>query len=53
MDAAAERGITAALELGPGNALSKMMSARHPGIECRSVADFRSMDGIRNWLAQV
>jgi len=53
MDAAAERGITAALELGPGNALSKMMSARHPGIECRSVADFRSMDGIRSWLAQV
>ncbi len=53
MDAAAERGITAALELGPGNALSRMMSARHPGIECRSVADFRSMDGIRNWLAQI
>jgi len=53
MDAAAEHGITAALELGPGNALSKMMAARHPGIECRSVADFRSMDGIRSWLAQV
>ncbi|KQV61801.1 MULTISPECIES: acyltransferase domain-containing protein [unclassified Duganella] len=52
MDACAERGITAALELGPGNALSKMLSARHPGIDCRSVADFRSMDGIRNWLAQ-
>lgn len=53
MDACAERGITAALELGPGSALTKMFSARHPGIECRSVADFRSMDGIRNWLAQV
>lgn len=53
MDACAERGITAALELGPGSALSKMLSARHPGIECRSVADFRTMDGIRNWLAQV
>ncbi|SFF77073.1 [acyl-carrier-protein] S-malonyltransferase [Duganella sp. CF458] len=53
MDACAERGITAALELGPGSALSKMLSARHPGIECRSVADFRSIDGIRNWLAQV
>jgi len=53
MDACAERGITAALELGPGNALSKMLSARHPDIECRSVADFRSLDGIRNWLAQV
>jgi len=53
MDACAERGITAALELGPGNALTKMLSTRHPGIECRSVADFRSIDGIRNWLAQV
>lgn len=53
MDACAERGITAALELGPGNALSKMLSARHPGIECRSVADFRSIEGIRTWLAQV
>ena len=53
MDACAERGITAALELGPGSALSKMLSARHPGIECRSVADFRTLDGIRNWLARV
>ncbi|WP_426336000.1 ACP S-malonyltransferase [Pseudoduganella sp. R-31] len=51
MDACAERGITAALELGPGSALSKMLLARHPGIACRSVADFRSLDGIRNWLA--
>ena len=53
MDACAERGITAAMELGPGSALSKMLSARHPGIECRSVADFRTLDGIRNWLARV
>ncbi|KQZ32647.1 acyltransferase domain-containing protein [Duganella sp. Root1480D1] len=52
MDACVEQGITAALELGPGSALSKMLSARHPGIECRSVADFRSMDGIRTWLAR-
>ncbi len=53
MDACAERGITAALELGPGNALSKMLSARHPSIDCRSVADFRSLDGIRRWLERV
>jgi len=50
MDACAERGITAALELGPGGALSKMLSARHPEIDCRSVADFRSLDGVRRWL---
>ncbi|MYN06290.1 ACP S-malonyltransferase [Pseudoduganella aquatica] len=50
MDACAEAGITVALELGPGAALSRMMQARHPGIACRSVADFRSLDGVRAWL---
>jgi [acyl-carrier-protein] S-malonyltransferase len=50
MDACAEAGITVALELGPGAALSRMLQARHPGIACRSVADFRSLDGIRSWL---
>lgn len=50
MDACAEAGITVALELGPGAALTRMMQARHPDIPCRSVADFRSLDGIRAWL---
>jgi [acyl-carrier-protein] S-malonyltransferase len=53
MDACAEQGITAALELGPASALSRMLSARHPGIACRSVADFRSLDGIRSWLQAI
>jgi [acyl-carrier-protein] S-malonyltransferase len=52
MDAAAEAGITVALELGPGAALSRMMQARHPQIACRSVADFRSLDGIVAWLGR-
>lgn len=52
MDACAEAGITVALELGPGAALSRMLQARHPGIECRSVADFRTLDGIGKWLAR-
>lgn len=51
MDACAEAGITVALELGPGSALSRMLQARHPAIECRSVADFRSLGGILAWLA--
>ena len=50
MDAVAEAGITVALELGPGGALSRMLRARHPGIECRSVVDFRSLAGIVTWL---
>ena len=52
MDACAEAALTVALELGPGSALSRMLQARHPGIDCRSVADFRSLDGIRKWLAR-
>lgn len=50
MDAAAEAGITVALELGPGAALARMLQSRHPQIACRSVADFRSLDGIVSWL---
>lgn len=50
MDAAAEAGITYALELGPGAALGRMMQNRHPHINTRSAADFRTLDGIRKWL---
>ncbi|MTV36689.1 ACP S-malonyltransferase [Duganella radicis] len=50
MDAAAEAGITVALELGPGAALSRMLQNRHPQIASRSVADFRTLDGIHKWL---
>ncbi|RZA33192.1 MAG: acyltransferase domain-containing protein [Lysobacteraceae bacterium] len=52
MDACLEAGATVALELGPGAALSRMLQARHPGIACRSVAEFRSLDGIRSWLGK-
>jgi [acyl-carrier-protein] S-malonyltransferase len=52
MDALPEAGITVALELGPGASLSRMLQARHPQIATRSVADFRSLDGIAAWLAR-
>jgi [acyl-carrier-protein] S-malonyltransferase len=52
MDAALENGITVALELGPGPALSKMLQNRHPGIACRSVAEFRSLDGVVSWIGR-
>lgn len=52
MDACVETGITVALELGPGAALSRMLQARHPRIACRSVTEFRSLDGIRSWLGR-
>lgn len=52
MDAAVEAGVTVALELGPGAALARMVQARHPQIACRSVADFRTIDGVAAWLAR-
>ncbi|MCA1326604.1 acyltransferase domain-containing protein [Herbaspirillum sp. alder98] len=50
MDACAEHRIEVALELGPGNALSRMLRERHPQIACRSLSDFRSLDGVLAWL---
>jgi [acyl-carrier-protein] S-malonyltransferase len=50
LDAIAEARIDVALELGPGNALSRMLRERHPQIACRSVADFRSVKGIVAWV---
>ncbi|MET3134578.1 [acyl-carrier-protein] S-malonyltransferase [Oxalobacteraceae bacterium GrIS 1.11] len=52
MDACLEAGVTVALELGPGAALSRMLQARHPGIACRSVADFHTLAGVGQWLAR-
>lgn len=52
MDACGEAGVTVALELGPGAALARMLQARHPGIACRSVSEFRSLDGIHSWLGR-
>ncbi|WP_343584283.1 acyltransferase domain-containing protein [Herbaspirillum sp.] len=50
MDACVERGVTVALELGACPALSRMLRARHPQIECRSLSDFRSFAGVLAWL---
>ncbi len=51
MDAIAERGATVCLELGPGDALARMMRERHRAIACRSVADFKTLDGVVAWVA--
>lgn len=50
MDAAVEAGVTVALELGPCPALSRMFQARHPGLPCRSVSEFRSLEGVAAWV---
>ncbi|WP_308788931.1 ACP S-malonyltransferase [Telluria aromaticivorans] len=52
MDACVEAGVTVALELGPGAALSRMLQARHPDIACRSITEFRSLGGVCSWLGR-
>ena len=52
MDTCAETGVTVALELGPGGALARMLNEAHPHIECRSIDDFRSVDGVVRWIGR-
>jgi [acyl-carrier-protein] S-malonyltransferase len=43
-------GADAALELGPGTALSRMASALFPDGHARAVDEFRTLAGLRTWL---
>lgn len=40
------------IEIGPGNALSKMINNLMPHVPCRSWDDFRHIDGLREWIAK-
>lgn len=46
-----EGGATAFLELGPGPALSEMAAGAYRGVATRCLEDFRTLDGVRAWLA--
>jgi [acyl-carrier-protein] S-malonyltransferase len=46
-------GAQAALELGPGTALSRMTSPLFPEGRARAVDEFRTLDGLRKWLERV
>ena len=50
MEACRAFGATRALELGPGDALARMMGGVVGGRESRSVAEFRSFDGVLKWV---
>ncbi len=52
MDAIAESGATVCLELGPGNALTRMMRERRDDIEARSVDEFRSLRAVVEWVGR-
>ncbi|AOJ69291.1 MULTISPECIES: malonate decarboxylase subunit epsilon [Burkholderia] len=48
-----EAGARAFVELGPGRALADMAAAAYPALPARSLADFRSWDGVRAWFSRV
>jgi len=50
MDALAEFGIDAVIELGPGNDLARLVEAEHPHIAARAVSDFRDYRALADWL---
>lgn len=50
MDALAEFGIDAVIELGPGNDLARLLEAEHPQIAARAVSDFRDYRALADWL---
>jgi [acyl-carrier-protein] S-malonyltransferase len=52
LQACVEAGATAFLELGPGHALSEMASGAWRDVPSRSLDDFHSLPGARNWLAR-
>lgn len=51
LTAAREFGADAVLELGPGHALATMARDALPEARVHALADFRSADGVRDWIA--
>jgi len=52
LDIAVEMGTTCFFEIGPGNALSRMVRDRHPDVEVRAYDDFATGSGAISWLRQ-
>jgi [acyl-carrier-protein] S-malonyltransferase len=50
LTACREAGVTRVLELGPGRALAGMARDAIPQARCRSLEEFRSLEGILSWL---
>ena len=53
LESCVEAGADAFLELGPGRALAEMASSAYSGLAARSLDDFRSLQGVRDWLARL
>lgn len=52
LQACIEGGASAFLELGPGAALSQMVATTYAGVAARSLDDFRTLEGAREWVGR-
>ncbi len=52
LQACIEAGATTFLELGPGSALRGMVAGAYRDVSARSLDDFKSLGGVRAWLAE-
>jgi [acyl-carrier-protein] S-malonyltransferase len=52
MQAAYEMGARVFLELGPGTALTRLLRERYADVAARSVDEFHSLQGARDWVQQ-
>ena len=50
MRTCSESGLSKAIELGPGRALARMMLDTQPDVDVRSILDFHSLAGLRDWI---
>jgi len=48
-----EAGASTFLELGPGRVLCEMAMSAYPHIPARSLEDFRTLAGVRTWVARI
>ncbi len=53
MESARSYGCRIFLELGPGSALTRMLTETYPDVQARSVSDFHDLNGVPKWLAAV
>ena len=53
LESCVEAGANAFLELGPGRALAEMASSAYTRFPARSLDDFHSLQGVRDWLAML
>jgi [acyl-carrier-protein] S-malonyltransferase len=50
MEACRAADVTKVIELGPGNALTRLMLDTSSGVDAHSVSEFRSLAGFKRWV---